>query len=137
MGLLLALNSGFINGCALSGAITAEGRSQAVAAVTASWTNSALALAGGNAAKFGFFAKVVGSFMFGSLIAGFMEPTPSQFLVSSSAYGGPLTIAAGLVLLATAFLDDVDKVNMGFYLLSAANGINNSVTSVSGSKNAV
>ena len=131
MSLILAMNSGFINGCALSGAVTADGSMQAVAAVTASWTNSALTLAGGNAAKCAFFAKVIGSFIFGSMIAGYMEPTPSQFLVSSKNYGGPLTVAAGAVALATVFLQDLGKVKLGFYLLAVANGINNSVTSVS------
>ena len=131
MGLILAMNSGFINGCALSGTVTADGSMQAVAAVTASWTNSALALAAGNSARCAFFAKVIGSFMIGSMIAGYMEPTPSQFLVSSKNYAGPLTVAAGAVALATVFLEDLGKVKLGFYLLAIANGINNSVTSVS------
>jgi len=131
MGIILAMNSGFINGCALSSSITADASSQAVAAVTASWTNSALLLAAGNAARSLFFAKVIASFMLGSIIAGYMEPTPTQFLVSPKNYGGPLTVAAGLVALATVFLQDLGKVKLGFFLLAAANGINNSVTSVS------
>ena len=129
MGLILALNSGFINGCALSGAVTVDGSSQAVAAVTASWTNSALGLASGNMAKFGFLGKVLGSFIFGSLIAGYLEPRPAPFLVSTSSFGLPLTIAAGFMVIAKMFLEDASSVRLGFYLLAMANGINNSVTS--------
>lgn len=129
MGMILALNSGFINGCALSGAVTGDGSTQAVAAVTASWTNSALGLASGNMAKFGFLSKVLGSFIFGSLIAGYLEPKPSQFLVSSSSYGMPLTVAAIFTALSKTFLEAPSSVKLGFYLLCMANGINNSVTS--------
>mmetsp|Transcript_97655 Transcript_97655/g.273249 ORF Transcript_97655/g.273249 Transcript_97655/m.273249 type:complete len:299 (+) Transcript_97655:50-946(+) len=129
MGLILALNSGFINGCALSGVLAADGSSQAVSAVTASWTNSALGLAAGNMAKFGFLGKVLGSYIFGSLVAGYCQPNPSPFLVSSSSYGLPLTIAAGSMIIAKMFLDDASSVKLGFYVLAIANGINNSVTS--------
>jgi len=129
MGLILALNSGFINGCALSGVITADGSSQAVAAVTASWTNSALGLASGNLAKFGFLGKVLGSFIFGSFIAGYLQPKPSPFLVSTSSYGLPLAIAAISTVLSKACLEDKSLIKLGFYLLCVANGINNSVTS--------
>lgn len=134
MGLILALNSGFMNGCALGGSVTADGSSQAVAAVTASWTNSALGLAAGNNGKFGFLAKVLGSFIFGSAIAGYLEPNPSLFSVSSKNYAAPLAVAAGLVLLAINKLGELGNVKMGFYLLAMANGINNSVTSVRSSR---
>lgn len=129
MSLILALNSGFINGCALSGAISADGSSQAVSAVTASWTNSAMGLAAGQMAKFGFLGKVLCSYIFGSLIAGYLEPNPSLFKVSSSSFGLPLTVAAGFTVLAKTFLEDASSVKLGFYLLAMANGINNSVTS--------
>lgn len=145
MGLIFAWNSGFMNGCALSGAITVDGSSQAVAAVTASWTNSALGLASRTTststsavtAKIVFLSTIVASFIFGSFIAGFMmEPTTTTtsttpYVLPKKAYSGPLTIAAGLVLFATKLLQDIGKVKMGFYLLAMANGINNSVTSVS------
>jgi len=129
MGLILALNSGFINGCALSGVVTADGSSQAVAAVTASWTNSAMGLASGNMAKFGFLSKVLGSFIFGSLLAGYLQPKPTQFLISTSSYGLPLLLAAAFTGLSKTFLETSTSVKLGFYLLCMANGINNSVTS--------
>jgi hypothetical protein len=129
MGLILALNSGLINGCALSGVVTADGSSQAVAAVTASWTNSALGLASGNLAKFGFLSKVIGSFIFGSFIAGYLQPKPSPFLISTSSYGAPLTIAALATVLSKVCLEDKSLIKIGFYLLCVANGINNSITS--------
>ena len=126
MGLILALNSGFLNGCALSGAVAADGSTQAVAAVTASWTNSALAMAAGDKAKFGFFGKVLCSYIFGSVVAGYCTRSPS-FLVSSSSYGLPLTIAAGSIIVAKMFLDDFQSVKLGFYVLAMVNGITNSV----------
>lgn len=129
MGMILALNSGFINGCALSGAIAATGKAQAVAAVTASWTNSAMGLASGDTAKFGFLGKIIVSFVSGSFVAGFLSPKPEGFLVSTSSFGLPLGIAAVGTLLAKQFLDDTSSVKLGFHLLAFANGINNSVTS--------
>jgi hypothetical protein len=129
MGLLLAFNSGFINGCCLSG-VVADGSKQAVAAVTASWTNSAMGLASGNVAQFQFLSKVILSFISGSAISGFLNPRPTPFLFDgSSQYSSSLFVAAGLLCLAAAQLNDADSVKMGFYLAAMANGIQNSVTS--------
>jgi hypothetical protein len=130
MGLLLAFNSGFINGCCLSGAVAADGSKQAVAAVTASWTNSAMGLASGNVAQFQFLAKVIMSFISGSAISGFLNPRPTPFLFDgSSQYGSSLFIAAALLCVAAGQLQDADSVKTGFYLAAMANGIQNSVTS--------
>jgi hypothetical protein len=129
LGLVLALNSGFINGCCLSGAVSADGAKQAVAAVTASWTNSALGAAGGNMSQFGYLAKVIVSFLSGSAIAAFLNPKPTQFEIKTSSYGLPLAIGAGLLVVASHLLKTTDTVKTAFLLCAMANGIQNSVTS--------
>ena len=129
LGLILALNSGFINGCCLSGAITADGAKQAVAAVTASWTNSALGMAGGDMKQFSFLAKVIGAFMGGSAIAGFVNPKPTLFQVTTSAYAIPLSIGGVMLAVASQLVQKADTVKLGFLLCAMANGIQNSMTS--------
>lgn len=129
LGLVLALNSGFINGCCLSGAVTAGGAKQAVAAVTASWTNSALGAAGGNSDQFVYLSKVILAFMSGSTIAGFLNPKPALFTVSTSVYALPLAIGAALLVAASKLVQSSDSVKTGFLLCAVANGIQNSVTS--------
>ena len=129
LGLILALNSGFINGCCLSGAISADGAKQAVAAVTASWTNSALGMASGNMSQFGFLSKIIGAFIGGSAIAGFLNPKPTLFQVSTPAYALPLAIGGGLLVVASQLIKNVDSVKTAFLLCAVANGIQNSVTS--------
>lgn len=129
LGLILALNSGFINGCCLSGAITANKSSQAVAAVTASWTNSALGAASGNNSQFQFLGKVILSFISGSAIAGFFNPKPSLFSVDRSEYGVSLAIGAALMVVASKLVQKMDSVKTAFLLCAMANGIQNSVTS--------
>lgn len=129
LGLILALNSGFINGCCLSGAITADGAKQAVAAVTASWTNSAMGLASGNMKQFSFLSQVIGAFMGGSAIAGLLNPRPTPFQVTTSAYALPLSIGGVLLAIASQLIKKMDTVKLGFLLCAMANGIQNSMTS--------
>ena len=135
MGLALAFNSGFINGLCLSGAAAANGAKQAVSAVTASWTNSAMGLASGNLGQFKFLSAVILSFMGGSVIAGFLNPTPpKQFTLQESTSSLPWYSSSfyiGAVLLALAGMNlGGDNVKLGFLLAAMANGIQNSITSV-------
>uniref|UniRef100_A0A7S3P8J7 DUF1275 domain protein n=1 Tax=Amphora coffeiformis TaxID=265554 RepID=A0A7S3P8J7_9STRA len=129
LGLILALNSGFINGCCLSGAITANGAKQAVAAVTASWTNGALGMASGDMKQFSFLTQVIGAFMGGSAIAGFLNPRPTLFQVSTSTYAIPLSIGGIMLAVASQLVTKTDTVKLGFLLCAMANGIQNSMTS--------
>lgn len=122
--LLLALNSGFINGCTLSGFL---GTKQATAAVTGSWTNSAIGFASGSDA-FASQVKMILSYMTGSFIASLYNPEPAQFEFSNITFKPSLLTAA--ILLAGAHKMAKDG-NTNFLVLCAiANGINNSVTSV-------
>ena len=140
MGLILAFNSGFINGLCLSGVAAANGAKQAVSAVTASWTNSAMGLASGNMGQFKFLSAVILSFMGGSVIAGFLNPKPpKQFTLQEESnnpsplpwYSTSFYIGAVLLALAGMNLGKGDNnVKLGFLLASMANGIQNSITSV-------
>jgi hypothetical protein len=129
LGLIMAFNSGFVNGVCLSGAATANGSKQAVAAVTASWTNSAMGLASGNNGQFKFLSQVILSFMSGSAIAGYLTPKPQQFALEGSPYATSFYVGAVLLALAGMQMGEVKSVKTGFLLAAMANGIQNSVTS--------
>lgn len=133
LGLILSFNSGFINGCCLSGAAAATGAKQAVAAVTASWTNSAVGLASGNMGQFKFLGTILLCYFTGSAIAGVLKPTPAAtFSFEQIAGSRNAFFAAAAVICAAARMLGVaedDSVKMGFYLATMANGIQNSITS--------
>lgn len=124
-GLILALNSGFINGCTLSGLL---GDKQATAAVTGGWTNAALGAAAGTDA-FKTQMKYILSFLGGSTIASLINPNPVLFDFSPSSFQPQLLVAAGLLAAASKMAQDGNK--MYLFLCCIANGIQNSVTSTS------
>jgi len=72
LGLLLSLNSGYINGLCLSGLVGPD--RQAVSAFTGTYTKSGLALASGDPKLFGFEFTLILSFIGGALISGAMNP---------------------------------------------------------------
>ena len=72
LGLLLSLNSGYINGLCLSGMVGPD--RQAVSAFTGTYTKSGLALANGDPKLFGFEFTLILSFIGGALISGAMNP---------------------------------------------------------------
>jgi len=129
MGLVLAFNAGFVNGCCLSGLVTADSTKPSVAAVTASFTNSALGMARGDMDQFQFFFKVILSFMSGSTIAALTNPRPVPFSISSSTYDWSFAIGAILLCTAGSLLGREHTVRLGVYFATMANGIQNSVTS--------
>ena len=117
LGLVLALNAGFVNGCCLSGLACAQAAS--VAAVTASWTNAALALASGNMSQFQWFAQLIVSFLVGSAISGYILSDPDQLPTAPLGIGALLLFAAALR----------QSAPLGLSLCCMANGLQNSVTS--------
>ena len=75
LGLLLSLNSGYINGLCLSGLLTEDGSNkQGVSAFTGTYTKSGLALADGDAKMFGFEFTLILAFIVGAIVAGTMNP---------------------------------------------------------------
>jgi hypothetical protein len=128
-GLILAFNSGFANGCCMSGAIV-QGTKQAIAAVTGAWTNSAVSFAQGNQAAFQLQTTMILSYAFGSAIAGILNPIPTPFVLSESV-GPGLLICSGLVFAASQMASKGQgSSTMIFALAAIANGLQNSITSV-------
>jgi hypothetical protein len=128
-GLLVAFNSGYINGCCLKGTFV-EGTKQAVAAVTGAYTTGAIALADGRLDFFKLQAKVLASYISGSAIAGALIPTPKLYDLAENT--GTAFLLAGTFLFAAHYLatGKGPSSNWIFYFAAIANGITNSVTSV-------
>lgn len=125
-GILLAFNSGYINGCCLKG--TLLNTKQAVAAVTGAYTTSALGLASGNTDQFRTQLTVLASYIGGSTIAGILNPIPVPFQMSSS--NGLAFLVASALLWSSSSLAQKGSANILVFCLAAiANGIQNSVTS--------
>lgn len=143
-GIVLAFNSGYLNGCCLAGVIVAQ-RSQGVAAVTGSLTTGALAWAAAAAAggskhppksplpQWRTPLAVIFSFLGGSFVAGWLNPRPVAFELSPTL--GP-TFLLGAVSLYLSSLGvttgstSSSSSSSAFYWAAAANGLQNSVTSV-------
>lgn len=124
--MVLAFNSGIVNGACLSGLLS-DGTKQATAAVTGAWTNSALGFAKGNSAQFLLNAKCILSYMGGSLISGLLVPNPTTFMLDISKSLPGFAIAAGLLATASGLADAKDTNYL--FLCCIANGIQNSLTS--------
>lgn len=128
IGTVLAMTSGFINGACASGFFSP---SQFTAAVTGTWTNSALALAKGQNQVFIKLAKYLFMFMSGSTIAGLFVPEPVPFEVTdpkgvACSFGvGSLCLAVAGVMAKTGGLSSESILSLCFI----ANGIQNSLTS--------
>lgn len=92
LGLLLSLNSGYINGLCLSGMVGPD--SQAVSAFTGTYTKSGLALADGDPKLFGFEFTLILSFIGGALISGAMNPQaiPHKLVPTYGPSKLPLTV---------------------------------------------
>jgi uncharacterized membrane protein YoaK (UPF0700 family) len=124
--MVLAFNSGIVNGATLSG-LLAEGTKQATSAVTGAWTNSALGAAKGLSSQFALNAKCILSYMGGSMISGLMVPSPTAFKLDVSGSLPLFALASGLLVSAAA-MADAKNLNYLFFCC-LANGIQNSLTS--------
>ena len=129
-GILLAFNSGFVNGCCLSGGVSPDGTKQAVAAVTGAWTTSAVSLASGNSGQFKMQLNMILSYILGSAVSGFTNPRPSTFQISPT-YGPLFFLGSALLTGASHMAKNAEKfpANSYFYMAAIANGMQNSLTS--------
>lgn len=130
-GILLAFNSGYVNGACLSGILHSANTKQAAAAVTGAWTNSALGLASGNRGQFLFNTKCILSYMTGSAIAGVLNPNPVPFSISRKNVSPAFLIGAALLFGSSTIAGNkgLSDNSMFLYLAAIANGIQNSITS--------
>jgi len=127
LGLLLALNSGYMNGLTLAGMF--GNRNQAVAAMTGSYTNSAIALASSKLDAFWFNVRLLFFYVGGAAIAGALNPNPVPFRIQSGA-GPALLLAGSFVGWASRISSDSSAPDWAVFCLAAcANGIQNSLTS--------
>lgn len=127
-GVLLAFNSGYVNGTCLSGFVTASGRQQAAMSVTGFYTRSALALAEGDYDYFRFFVCVVLSFFGGACLSGIMTPYPTPWRIEPTY--GPTFLVGAAFLVGSSVFSAVERNGNGiFYLASAASGIQNGLSS--------
>jgi uncharacterized membrane protein YoaK (UPF0700 family) len=119
LGCILAANSGFINGLALSGLLAS--RPQAVAAVTGAYTTAALASGTGKLFKLPF--QLIVAYMAGSGLNGVMNPRGIDWSKKPTAL-----LLAGVLVLVGAL--DYIATDRFFILLTMAMGLQNSWTSM-------
>jgi uncharacterized membrane protein YoaK (UPF0700 family) len=130
-GLLLCLNSGYINGCCMSGLLSRTGSSriQPVSAFTGTYTKSALNLAGGNVPEFGFHVSMILCFIGGAYLSGLMNPNTTPFELSPSY--GPTFLVGSVFMVASSIFAWRDPEGKGLYFCAAAaNGVQNGITSM-------
>lgn len=129
VGVLLSFNSGYVNGSCLTGLVGQSGRQVQVTSHTGTITVAALALASGDVQEFGFLTSMTLCFFLGSFLAAWLTPNPRPFRIEPS-YGPTFLLGAALLTLSSLFaaLDRNEKCI--FYFASAANGIQNGVSSL-------
>lgn len=129
VGLLLSLNSGYINGLCLSGLLSEGGSDkQGVSAFTGTYTKSGLALANGEVKQFWFEFTLVLSFIGGAMLAGLLNPQaiPHKLVPSY----GPTFLLASLCMIAASIAAVLHPDGRALYYFAAmANGIQNGMTS--------
>jgi len=140
VGQLLALNSGFVNGCCLGGGIL-KGHNQAVAAVTGAHTTAALSLAKKNSNNLPFFFSqlcILLAYSGGSALYGILQPNPQLFEWDAS-LGYGFFLAAGLLAMSSFLANNSNSsssiAHSHYYycyamLATMACGLHNGMTSV-------
>jgi uncharacterized membrane protein YoaK (UPF0700 family) len=142
IGMMLAMNSGYLNGLSLSGfttVATSTTKKLAVAAVTGAYTNVALQLAQRNGAAFLIPLRFIFTYMIGSMFTGFInhhhpKTSVTPYEIHTYSVGITLYIATIYLLMASILLrrsSGGGDVSMSvYYLLTLVNGIQNSLSSI-------
>jgi len=132
LGLLLSLNSGYINGLCMSGMLSDEeggSRIQGVAAFTGTYTKSGLALASSDTSLFGFNIYLILCFVGGACISGVLNPEAAPHKLEPS-YGPTFLIGSAFMILSAVFAE-IDATGKAlFYCAAVANGLQNGMTSM-------
>ena len=130
-GMILAFNSGLINGVTLSGILSSI--KQPSSAVTGSWTNSALAMAESTSNLYtNLGLKCIYAYMGGSFVAGLFNPYPINYTMKRHTVRPSFLIASFAMYLSYEFVTkhNNDGSGTGWILFAVfANGIQNSITS--------
>ena len=129
LGMLLSLNSGYINGLCLGGLLSEHGsRKQGVSAVTAMYTESGLALANGDSNLFGFELSLLLAFIGGACLAGAMNPKAASHALVPS-YGPTFLIGSVSIFVASVAAEFDPNGRTLYYFAAIANGLQNGITS--------
>jgi len=128
-GALLAFNSGWINGCCLSGHMAAGAPKQSVAGFTGAYTNAGLELADGDSENFRFHISMILSFIAGSFLTGLINPHGKPYELTPE-YGPTFLIGASLLIAASILAANEPASKSYYYLAAAANGLQNGMSSV-------
>jgi len=127
-GLCLTFNTGYINGCCLSGVLKSCGTGVPVSAFTSAYTNIGLALGAGNAAVASGHIKMILSFMVGAALSGFLNPRPKPRCITPRI--GPSFLLASVLMVASSVAANVHPAGREFlYLAAMANGLQNAISS--------
>uniref|UniRef100_A0A6U0ENB9 EF-hand domain-containing protein n=1 Tax=Helicotheca tamesis TaxID=374047 RepID=A0A6U0ENB9_9STRA len=129
-GVCLSFNSGFINGCCLSGLLTESGSIiQPVSGFTGGYTKAGLGLAEGDTAFFGFEVSMIFSFIGGSCIASMINPRPVPHQLGPT-YGPTFLVGSVLLVIACILSSTHPEQKNLFYFAAAANGLQNCMSSM-------
>lgn len=128
-GLCLSFNSGYINGCCLSGLLSTSGRAVGVTAFTGGYTKAGLALGAGQFGDFGFQVSMILTFMFGSCLSGMINPRPVERQLGPT-YGPSFLLGSALLATASVLSNVRPEGRALFYFAAAANGLQNGMSSM-------
>ncbi len=128
-GLVLSLNSGFINGLCLSGLLTEEGSHKQSVAVTGSYIRSGLALANGMYDDFVFAIALILAFAGGATVSSLINPNALPHRLDPSY--GPNFLLGSLCLIAASIAAYINPSGRAQYFFAAAtNGMQNGMSSM-------
>ena len=128
-GILLSFNSGYINGCCLSGMLLPSGRTQGVSAFTGTYTKAGLSLAQGDFNDSAFQAEMILCFILGAFVSGTLNPESKTYQLGP-AYGPTFIVGAICLFIASAIAMWGDHDDGAFYFAAMANGIQNGMSSM-------
>eukprot|EP00164_Ancoracysta_twista_P019897 GFYU01035256.1.p1 GENE.GFYU01035256.1~~GFYU01035256.1.p1 ORF type:complete len:463 (-),score=77.48 GFYU01035256.1:115-1503(-) len=127
-GMCLSFNSGYINGCCLSGFAGASPFKHGVAAFTGAYTTSGLGAGGGDTEMFGTPLSMIMCFIGGAFVSGLMNPAGRPWVLGP-AYG-PTFLVGSLCMVLAVVEAYADSDGRGlFYFAAIANGIQNGMSS--------
>lgn len=127
-GMLLSYNSGFVNGCCLSGALAEGAPKQSVAGFTGTYTNAGLEFASGNGGDGWFHVQMILSFLAGATLTGLMMPRAVAWEISHE-YGPTFIVGASLLGVSSCLAEYCPTGKGYYYLAAAANGLQNGMSS--------
>jgi len=127
-GLCFAFNSGYINGCCLSGVLNSFGTGTPVSAFTGAYTNAGLALGAGNFAGALANFQMIGSYVTGAALSGFLNPRPVPGKITPR-FGPSFLVGSALMALSSVLANTCPEGRAFLYFAAMANGLQNAVTS--------